>query len=302
MGRIPRVPAKAPQAVTERVNSGPVAGQLVMGVKDLARGQIIDKGFTRTPSSRMPGAMKIVSAGSEEHHYEVDPHGYVQEGFGTSPHHDKVSGGVLGGAHPSAADLYGTHGGRYAHTIRESIDKESPGETPSGLGYDTQSVRHHDSQVRDVKKHWRSQPLVQFPTSELVHSTQPHTETEGDPTDWTKLRTAGGRTQRDPRGNPMGMEKPGSEEGRLRIEAIKADLAKGGKIRKPIWMTKVNGRYFQLDGHHRMVAAREMGLSHVPVRMWDQDAAAEQGMKAPLSFGAVPPPNPDWRAGAYKSS
>ena len=140
------------------------------------------------------------------------------------------------------------------------LNDQRAGMPPAAHMYGTHGGMFADAEVfkqgqaHEVNKHWKSKPTVQFPTNALVHSTQPAEETEGEAeeatTDWSAS---------------LG-------EGRERIEEIKDDLHAGGKIQKPIWMVKTNGRHFQLDGHHRMVAAREAGLSHVPVKMWDLDA------------------------------
>ena len=312
LGPIRRAAPKAVGPVTPHpVNSGPQPGQLVMGVADLARGREVDRGFHRVPSSRFPGGTKVVSKGTDEHHYEVDAHGYVQEGYGSPPHHDKIAGGVTAPdptyghvIHPAASDLFGTHGGRFAKTVHEAAAEE--GSTPSDFGITAGTAKMHDARVKEVREHWDRQPLVQFPTSQLVHSTQDVSETEGDVNESVTARTTGGRTRRGSNNYGTGGKgarqyttPPGAQgEGRQRIEAIKADLAKGGQIRKPIWMTKVNGRFFQLDGHHRMVAAREMGLSHVPVRLWDQDAEK----KLPWDHELTSNPAPRAGINRFKSS
>lgn len=205
---------------------GPMPGQTVMGVDRLHEGKV----GRRDPFGDPP-----------ERHYEVDPHGFVHEGY-TAQGHD-LRGAVNGNRTGiGAASLYGSHGGRFSSTMRESLD----GESPSDLGMSHEDVVEHDRRVRQVRAHWKQQPLVQMPTTALIHTQQDYADTEGDD-------TGAGR------------------EGRLRIEAVREDVERGAKIRKPAWIAKVNGRHFALDGHHRIVAAREGGAETFPARVWDID-------------------------------
>ena len=48
------------------------------------------------------------------------------------------------------------------------------------------------------------------------------------------------------------------------IDSLKEDIAKNG-VKTPLEVTKDEGGYL-LDGHHRYVAARELGMDKVPVR------------------------------------
>lgn len=107
-----------------------------------------------------------------------------------------------------------------------------------------------------VKKHWKAQPLVQVPSDAVIHTGQHVSETE---------------IGREPYGEPP----PGPDdptEGRARVNTIREDLMKGNPVRNPAWLVKHNNRLYALDGHHRILAAREAGLESFPARIWDRDA------------------------------
>jgi hypothetical protein len=50
---------------------------------------------------------------------------------------------------------------------------------------------------------------------------------------------------------------------RARYAALRQDISLNG-IRSPINYVEVNGRKYVLDGHHRLRAARELGIDEVP--------------------------------------
>ena len=118
-----------------------------------------------------------------------------------------------------------------------------------------------------VQMHWAAQPLVQVRSDQLVHT--------GQSTDETELGKAN-----DPEFRALF---PGRREGRERVNNIRDDLEQGNPIEKPAWLVKHNSRLYSLDGHHRIVAAREAGLSHYPARLWDLDAQRKAGGPDPVT-------------------
>lgn len=48
-------------------------------------------------------------------------------------------------------------------------------------------------------------------------------------------------------------------------ERLKKDIQKRG-VRKPLLVEEVEGKLHVGDGHHRLQAAKELGITHVPVR------------------------------------
>lgn len=108
-----------------------------------------------------------------------------------------------------------------------------------------------------VKSHWASQPLHQIPTDAPIHTGQ----------QWQE--TLHGDDALDVHYNGMPEE---HAEGRQRVNAIRASLQNGHPLRKAAWLVKREGRLYSLDGHHRVAAAREEGLSHFPAHVWDYDA------------------------------
>lgn len=57
-----------------------------------------------------------------------------------------------------------------------------------------------------------------------------------------------------------------------RISKIQSDLESGGRINRPAWLVKDQGRLFVLDGHHRITASRQAGSKQFPAHVWDRDA------------------------------
>lgn len=104
----------------------------------------------------------------------------------------------------------------------------------------------HDKS-EEVRAHWAAQPLQQVRADSPVHTSQDFDTTEYKST-------------------------PGKPPGRERIEGIKQSLRSGDPIRDPAWLVRQSGRLYTMDGHHRIVAAREEGLEHYPARVWDRDA------------------------------
>jgi hypothetical protein len=180
--------------------------------------------------------------------YHVDPHGFVLERGVVG--HDQRGRSLPGSGDASA--LYGTHGGLYGKTMQEHLQTEgyTPSEAVDAGLVGPAEMREHNKRVKEVTAHWNRQPLVQMSTDTLLHTGQAHHVTEGDE-GWDDTL-----------------------EGRNRINAIRDDVEHGERIRKPAWIAKVNGRHFALDGHHRIVAAREGGAETFPARLWDMDAEA----------------------------
>jgi RHS repeat-associated protein len=52
---------------------------------------------------------------------------------------------------------------------------------------------------------------------------------------------------------------------RRELNLLKSDIAKNG-IKDPIKYVEVNGKNYIVDGHHRLLAARELGIGNVPVQ------------------------------------
>jgi ParB-like chromosome segregation protein Spo0J len=57
----------------------------------------------------------------------------------------------------------------------------------------------------------------------------------------------------------------GLTQSRRAFEALKQSIARNG-IRDPIKYVEANGRRYVVDGHHRLRAARELGIDNVPVQ------------------------------------
>jgi hypothetical protein len=55
----------------------------------------------------------------------------------------------------------------------------------------------------------------------------------------------------------------GMNMSRRAFEALKQDISLSG-IKSPINFVEANGRKYVLDGHHRVRAARELGIEQVP--------------------------------------
>lgn len=109
----------------------------------------------------------------------------------------------------------------------------------------------------DVQEHWASQPLHMVPTNTIVHTRQSPEETEQ------------GKAYGDPMFRAL---YPGRQEGRERVNAIRDDVEHSGGIRQPAWLVRHNSRLYSMDGHHRIVAAREAGAESYPAHVWDLDA------------------------------
>lgn len=103
----------------------------------------------------------------------------------------------------------------------------------------------HDSNP-SVRADWEKYPVVNVRSDTPVHTHQDFATTEFK-------QTAGKRAGRD------------------RIEGIKKSLQAGDPIKEPVWLVHQSGRLYAMDGHHRMVAAREAGLSHYPARIRNMD-------------------------------
>lgn len=120
----------------------------------------------------------------------------------------------------------------------------------------------------EVQMHWAAQPVVQVRSDQLIHT--------GQSTDETELGRAHGSAE-------FQALFPGRREGRERVNNIRDDVEQGNPIEKPAWLIKHNSRLYSLDGHHRIVAAREAGLSHFPARLWDLDAQRKAGGPDPTT-------------------
>lgn len=144
------------------------------------------------------------------------------------------------------------HGFVYEHTfvphgvgrVNSSADKAAGNDSARNLYKRYGGGKDADPKVQE---HWANQPLHQVPANTLVHTSQDYDTTEFKAT-------------------------PTKAPGRERIDAIRSSLKDGGEIRDPAWMVRQSGRLYAMDGHHRIVAAREEGLSHYPARIWDRDA------------------------------
>ena len=229
--------AKAPRPLPRRQRfqdnaarnySGPIPGQMVMGVHNLGGDEV-----------------GHVSRGAHtEPFYAVDHTGFVQE-LGDSGRHGPrkwVSPVDISARHnvQQTVHLYRKYGGSFADNPR-------------------------------VQAHWDSQPLHQIPSDAPVHTGQ-------DPRE-----TLWGDDALDVHSGALAAE---HAEGRQRVNAIRASLQAGEPLRNPAWLVKRAGRLYSLDGHHRVLAAREEGLSHYPARVWDMDA--EQAAKAAPTPANVP--------------
>lgn len=115
-------------------------------------------------------------------------------------------------------------------------------------------AKKHDPSVQD---HWASQPMHMVSTSTLIHTQQSPEETEH------------GKAYGDPTFQAL---YPGRREGRERVNTIRDDVEHSGGIRQPVWLARHNGRLYSMDGHHRIVAAREAGADSFPAHVWDVDA------------------------------
>lgn len=254
------MPERDPSRVTEKPRaprdwSGPIEGQQVMGVHDLG-----DEG---TYHPDIPHKT-----------YESDPHGFVFEsyGMGGRPPADRAHGpqtapgkvSLLGNA---AHRLYDTHGGSWSERFEdiyrphaENAGYSSPTQyAKDEFGADDAYIAKHNETHRRVVQHWRSQPLEHVRTDTPIHTGQNVVDTEFG---------SMGMSHWANEEQPHGIE----PEGRRRIQAIQGDVEAGNPIRKPAWLVRKGGRLFALDGHHRIVAAREAGLSRYPARVWDWDA------------------------------
>lgn len=124
---------------------------------------------------------------------------------------------------------------------------EAGDQVDSRLYYGSIGGKYHRDQA--VQDHWDAQPLHEVRSDAIIHTAQ----------HWQHETESGN--------NPM------TNEGRKRINTIREDLASGNPMQKPAWLMKSNNRLYALDGHHRMVAAREAGLASFPARIWDRDSA-----------------------------
>lgn len=105
-----------------------------------------------------------------------------------------------------------------------------------------------------VQDHWSKQPVHDIPSSAPIHTGQ-----------YWDLETEKGHDR-------LGLS-PEVPEGRQRINSIRGSMEKSGFDREQApWLVKHNNRLYALDGHHRIVAAREAGLQSFPARVWDRDA------------------------------
>jgi hypothetical protein len=221
--------------------SGPIPGQTVLHQRQFDR--------TERDDQRHTG----------DQHLTVDTHGFVQQ-----PLDKRYISPYVGLTDDlSTAELYKSHGGRFAKPAKEvgrgmALREYGPkyghvgSQTAMSMAKDvmgsTQGIINHNLQYRAITAHWERQPLVHIRADSPLTTMQPPSETEGE--SWN------GETP----------------HGRRGIDAIKEDLAMGRPLREPAWVVKDRGRLFVLDGHHRVVAAREAGLEHIPVRLWDRDA------------------------------
>lgn len=195
----PRHVVEAPP-VTPGHWSGPIPGQLVMGVHNAEHGHPTTHGDF-TPHEP----------------FEVDQHGFVHE-RGSIP-------GTLSRVKPSADKAAGNESARDLYKRFGGARDKSP----------------------EIRAHWDAQPLHQINSDTPVHTSQDY--------DTTEFKSTG--------------DKPA---GRERIEGIKTSLRQGDPIRDPAWLVRQSGRLYSMDGHHRIVAAREEGLPSYPARVWDRDA------------------------------
>lgn len=148
------------------------------------------------------------------------------------------------------------HGFVYEDTHRPGIGRMTPSADKAAGNPSARDLYRQYGGSRDadpeVRAHWDSQPLQEIHTATPVHTSQSYETTEHKQTD----------------------TKP---PGRERINKIRASLQGGEPIREPAWILKQSDRLYSMDGHHRMVAAREEGLSSYPARVWDRDAERRRG-------------------------
>lgn len=121
----------------------------------------------------------------------------------------------------------------------------------------------HAQGSRKVLKAWEKVPVVHFPVDAPLHTTQTANVTEED---------QGGTWNSRDLDKQYGSQRGTHLRGRSTINGIVADLSAGGQIREPVWLIKQDNRHFVLNGHHRIVAAREAGHQTVPARVLDLDA------------------------------
>lgn len=178
------------------------------------------------------------------------PAGPTATPFKPTSRNRKWSGIAPGQQIMGVRDLGSTHEADphgFAHEGRMQNFADWPTQGGSGQSarnfYKTVGGKH--SKNPSVVMHWAAQPLHDVPSDAIVHTAQ-HWEHE----------TESGS-------NAM------TQEGRKRIDAIRADLENGGTINKPAWLVRHNERLYALDGHHRIVAAREAGHPTFPARIWD---------------------------------
>ena len=149
------------------------------------------------------------------------------------------------------------HGFVYEHTflanslsrVKPSADKDAGNESARDLYKRYGGARDKSPEIR---AHWDAQPLHEIPSNTLVHTSQDYDTTEFKAT-------------------------PDKPAGRERIEGIRDSIRQGDKIRDPAWLVRQSGRLYAMDGHHRIVAAREEGLPSYPARLWDRDAEKKRG-------------------------
>lgn len=167
---------------------------------------------------------------------QIDPHGFVHE--------------------PKAGHVGNPLINRYAGPDFKSPDNLGLGRPGNGVEargfYRTVGGSHTDKPA--VQEHWAKQPVHDIPSDALIHTGQ----------HWD-LETEKGHDR-------IGLS-PEIPEGRSRINEIRSSIEHEGFDREQApWLVKHNNRLYALDGHHRIVAAREAGLSSFPARVWDRDA------------------------------
>lgn len=230
---LPRRTSKPePQFVNNvgRTYSGPIPGQMVMGVHNLGG-----------------DALNHVSRGGhQEPFYEVDPTGFVKE-LGDSGRHGLMRRFV------SPVDISANH------NVQQTV----------GLYRKWGGGR---AGIDEVEDHWDRQPLHQIRSDAPIHTGQ----------DWQETLYGDDRADVMYKGTTYGGSPPEEAEGRQRVNAIRASVQQGNPIRKAAWLVKRAGRLYSLDGHHRVLAAREEGLSHFPARVWDMDAEAAAKATPPV--------------------
>lgn len=148
--------------------------------------------------------------------------------------------------------------------MRGELDPVHPGKVnDSHLNETVDLYRHygggHASEPY-IQGKWATHPVQQVPSSALIHTIQNSDETE-----------TGKGYGRSESAQTFRALFPGRREGRERVNAIRDDVEAGNPIENPAWLIKKNDRLLAVDGHHRIVAAREAGLSHFPARIMDLD-------------------------------